>query len=141
MNNIVINRDWYASGTMEVRVMDLPTYHADLTQCRERGETVNHWDGLDRSGEPLHVAWVTQPLLGRSTLYAYEVQEAPESKTNPFLCPVCGKLAVKDFNRNATTRKQSFWQSDTQNVDCENCGVKLTRNAGYGTSTPWRLAR
>jgi len=67
---------------------------------------------------------------------------------NPFLCPVCGKLAVRDSNRVATTQSRAGggrgekpldYSQPTQEVVCENCGAVVVRTfqtpgSGYG---PW----
>lgn len=98
-NYTVTSRDFYASGTVETHTMDLTEYHVDMAWCRKRGENVRHWDGEDRNGKPLHVAWVTEPHFGRSTLYAYEVQEStpegpahadyPHEPGRLYDCPAC----------------------------------------------------
>lgn len=50
------------------------TFADDMVQNREWGETVHFWTGLDRSGQPLSVTWLTHPAHGFATLYAYETK-------------------------------------------------------------------
>lgn len=83
------------------------------------------------SDSPIRNDWTAVKVvtdMGRARWHGREPETA-----NPFLCPQCGQLAVKNFNTNPTTRKRSFWASDTQDVECENCAAALTRNAAYAS--------
>ncbi|MDP9611560.1 hypothetical protein [Streptomyces demainii] len=62
-----------------------------------------------------------------------------QPKKNPFLCPHCGKLAVKNFNTNAEVKRWAH-KTDVLTLDCENCGARVSRNTEYGKSNSWELA-
>jgi hypothetical protein len=73
----VIMRDWYASGRVGEHSITLGDYGADMGTYRIWGETVHHWSGEDREGNPLHVAWLPEPKFGSAAYCVYEIQPAP----------------------------------------------------------------
>lgn len=70
---LIIMRDWYTGGRVSTLDIDAGAYGDDMARLRLWGEEVHHWEGADRSGQPLRVSWVSTPRYGTATLYAYEI--------------------------------------------------------------------
>jgi predicted RNA-binding Zn-ribbon protein involved in translation (DUF1610 family) len=55
-----------------------------------------------------------------------------EGSGDNFLCPLCGKLAVRDLST-------LDYRNDRQSTECENCGKKIHRYPGdLGSARAWR---
>lgn len=69
----VTMREWYDSGRVYERPLTMDDYRADMRWSDAMGEAVHHWEGQDRDGRPLRVAWTPSPRYGWAVFYVYEI--------------------------------------------------------------------
>jgi hypothetical protein len=72
----VIMRARYTKECTDEQEITMDTYRSHLDTFRSSFERVCEWEGEDRDGRPLRVAWVPDPCMRMATFYWYEIQEA-----------------------------------------------------------------